>query len=241
MLTTKTLLGLLLSLRTGAAADTVNAFERLSDAYAKRDPVASAAAYSASARVVYRYRGKPERQYVGLAEIEQSFRDFFARVDPSNHLDLNFRVTSRDNAHLRGLYRLRSGARLTSYGHFEVELSQNGMFQSDISSEGSRDQFEDAKGPVMLHATDEDLDGPYYDRFLGRYRLPDGCKLAVTRSVVRLFVRNTCTQAWRGLNRVSGHEWTAGSYVSSKEFRSTFRFASSESAIARKSRASAIG
>ncbi|MBC7880749.1 MAG: alpha/beta fold hydrolase, partial [Anaerolineae bacterium] len=69
------------------------------------------------------------------------------------------------------------------------------------------------------------LEPTYYDRLVGRYRLADGCDLVITRSIVRLFVRNSCTQVWRGLTRVSGREWTAGDHVLSDKATLTYRFA----------------
>ncbi|MBC7883806.1 MAG: hypothetical protein H7Y37_21150, partial [Anaerolineae bacterium] len=185
---------------TPAAAEP---FAQLRAAYAARDADAAAAAYAPDAEVIYRYAGVPEERYIGRAAIAASFRKLFAQIDPAKPLDLNFRTTNRQGKKISGIYRLRIGQDSASYGRFEVDLAPHGSFLRDTSRGALLNEFEDASGSVMLAANDEDLEPTYYDRLVGRYRLADGCDLVITRSIVRLFVRNSCTQVWRGLTRVS--------------------------------------
>ncbi|MBC8120547.1 MAG: hypothetical protein H7Y22_01770, partial [Gemmatimonadaceae bacterium] len=200
-------------------------FAQLRAAYAGRDASAAAAAYAPDARVIYRYSRSPEELHVGRAAIRDSFQRLFAQIDPTQPLDLNFRPTHRQGTTVSGIYRLRIGKGPPNYGRFAVELAPDGLFKRDLSTDATPTAFEDVNGSVMLAADDEQLDPVYYDRLLGRYRLPGGCELVVTRSVVRLFVRDTCTQVWRGLTRVSGREWTAGDRVLSDKALTTYRFA----------------
>jgi len=83
----------------------------------------------------------------------------------------------------------------------------------------------DPAEPVQLADDREELDRAIYGKLTGRYRLPDGCTLIVTRSIVRLFVRNECTQQWRGLVRVSEREWTAGDRVLDANVTQKYSFA----------------
>jgi dipeptidyl aminopeptidase/acylaminoacyl peptidase len=126
---------------------------------------------------------------------------------------------------VQGYYRLTIGRGLSSYGRFDVMLDNSGKFASDISTGATRDQYEEATGKVMIAPDDETLDRSYYAQLTGRYRLADGCTLIVTRSVVRLFARNSCTGDWRGLSRQSGRQWTAGDRVISDKMTATYRFA----------------
>lgn len=197
----------------------------LSDAYRDRDADAAAALYTPDAEVVYRYDGTTPEQHVGTIEIARSFRSLFDQIAPGTPLDLNFRVTETSATSRSGVYRLRVGAGATSYGRFAVTMSADGRFASDTSSSATLTDFEDAAGPVLARADDETLDRGYYGAMTGRYLLPNGCRLIITRSVVRLFMRDSCTGEWRGLNRVSGREWTAGDHVRSESVRRTIRFA----------------
>lgn len=104
-------------------------------------------------------------------------------------------------------------------------LDGSGKFASDISTGATRDEFEEAMGKVMIAPDDEVLDRSYYAGLAGRYRFADGCTLIVTRSIVRLFVRNSCTGDWRGLSRQSGRQWSAGDRVISDKMTATYRFA----------------
>lgn len=79
-------------------------------------------------------------------------------------------------------------------------------------------------GKVMIAPNDETLDRGFYAQLAGRYRLPDGCTIIVTRSAVRLFARNSCTGDWRGLSQKSGRQWTAGDRVISGKIAATYRF-----------------
>lgn len=200
-------------------------FASLRAAYSARDANAAAAAYAQDAQVIYRYDGAPEERYRGTQPIASSFKALFDQIDPKDQLDLNFRETSRVGNRVQGVYRLRIGKTQPSYGRFDVVIDPFGKFLSDTSTSATRDDFEEASGAVMLNADDETLDRGYYVQLTGRYRLPDGCTLAVTRSVVRLFVRNSCTNEWRGLSRLSGRSWTAGDRVRSDKQITTYRFA----------------
>lgn len=202
-----------------------NPFAALRAAYASRDADAAAAAYAPDALVIYRYDGAPKERYRGTQSIAASFKALFDQIDPSDKLDLNFRETSRIGNRVQGVYRLRIGKAHTSYGRFDVILDPSDKFVSDVSSSANREDFEEASGAVMLNADDETLDRGYYAQLTGRYRLPDGCTLIVTRSIVRLFLRNSCTNDWRGLSRQSGRIWSAGDHVRSDKQITTYRFA----------------
>ena len=200
-------------------------FEELSAAYANRNAAVAAASYSRDAVVTYRYEGAPEERYEGTKAITSSFRSLFDQIDRKDRIDLNFRQTIRAGNRVQGYYRLRIGKGQSSYGRFDVMLDSSGKFASDISTGATRDQFEEATGKVMIAPDDETLDRSYYARLAGRYRFADGCILIVTRSVVRLFARNSCTGDWRGLSRQSGRQWTAGDRVISDKMTATYRFA----------------
>ena len=200
-------------------------FSTLSAAYAARDSNAAAAVYAQDAQVVYRYDGAPEERYRGTKPIASSFKALFDQIDAKDKLDLNFRETLRDGDSVQGIYRLKIGKSQTSYGRFNVVINATGKFVSDTSTSASREDFEEVSGAVMLNSNDETLDRGYYAQLTGRYQLPDGCALVVTRSVVRLFVRNSCTNDWRGLSRQSGRSWAAGDRVLSDKQITTYRFA----------------
>ena len=214
---------LLLALSLQAAPS--DPFVTLRDAYARRDADLAARAYVDNAEVVYRYDGAPAETYKGTQAIRASFETLFSSVAKTDALDLNFRMTSRTTDSAEGFYRLRLGRGNSSYGTFKVRIAADGRFVRDLSTSASRDDFEEAAGPVALAADLEDLDRDYYAAMAGRYRLPDGCTLVVTRSIVRLFVRNTCTQEWRGLTRVLGREWTAGNRTVVSTIESRYQFA----------------
>jgi pimeloyl-ACP methyl ester carboxylesterase len=216
-----------LLLLIGAGPARTDPFVALGEAYRTRDAVAAAATYSPSATVIYRYEGAPEERHAGTTAIRQSFRHLFDRVGPGERIDLNFRMIARDDSEGTGLYRLRIGTGVTSYGRFTVTFGPDGRFLSDTSTSATLADFEGAPGPVLIRPDDETIDRTYYTQMAGRYRLPDGCALIVTRSVVRLFLRNSCTGDWRGLNRVSGREWTAGDHVRSDTSRRTISFTGS--------------
>ncbi len=199
-------------------------FSELRAAYAARDAAAAAAAYAPDAQVVYRYDGAPEERYRGTQPIASSFKALFDQIDPKDQLDLNFRETSRAGNRIQGVYRLKIGKAQTSYGRFDVVVDATGKFDSDASTSASREDFEEASGAVMFNSENETLDRGYYAQLAGRYRLTDGCTLIVTRSVVRLFVRNSCTNDWRGLSRQSGRSWTAGDRVLSERKITAYRF-----------------
>lgn len=213
-----------LMLLVGAAPEQIDPFVGLSEAYRTRDASAAAVLYAPDATVIYRYEGAPEERHVGTASITQSFRQLFDQIAPNERIDLNFRIVVRSELRGTGLYRLRIGAGVTSFGRFAVTFGPDGRFLSDTSTSATLADFEGARGPVLIRPNDEIIDRGYYAQMTGRYRLADGCRLIVTRSVVRLFVRNSCTGEWRGLSRVSGREWTAGDHVRSDTFRRTISF-----------------
>ncbi|NBB13799.1 prolyl oligopeptidase family serine peptidase [Caulobacter sp. SLTY] len=214
----------LLSGAAGAAPPEETAFKALRAAYAAKDAAAAAAAYAPDAEVIYRYAGTPEDRRAGTTAIAASFRELFDQIDPATAIDLNFRVAETAGDRRVGYYRMRIG-KAASYGRFEVRLGKDGRFVQDISSDGTVSDFESVAGPLMFANEDEVLDRDFHEALTGRYRLPDGCVLVVTRSVVRLFARNSCDNSFRGLNRVSGLEWTAGDRVRSDKAVATWRFA----------------
>jgi hypothetical protein len=222
MRSTAALLAVLLAAPVAAQDDP---FARLSQAYRNRDAAAAASAYTPDAAVVYRYEGAPAERHIGTTAIADSFRDLFAQIDPDAPVDLNFRVTARTAKGAEGFYRLRIGTGAAAYGQFSVTFGADGRFTTDTSTGATIADFEEASGPVLVAPDDEVLDRGYYASLTGRYRLPDGCDLVVTRSVVRLFLRNSCTGDWRGLTRVSGREWTAGDRVRSDTVSAIVRFA----------------
>lgn len=201
-----------------------DAFEQLRSAYAERDAAAAAKAYGPDAVVTYRYDGSAEERHVGSAAIARSFQSLFDQIDPKQRLDLNFRTTQKVGNMVSGYYRLRIAGAPT-YGTFTVTLDGSGKFASDLGGSASMAAFEEASGPLMFANDGEDLERAYYGKLTGRYRAADGCYLVVTRSIVRMFVRDTCTNQWRGLNRVSGREWTAGNTIVSEKKLVTYRFA----------------
>lgn len=64
----------------------------------------------------------------------------------------------------------------------------------------------------------------FRDRLTGRYRLANGEELIVTRSEVRLFVRESTSGEWRGLHRQSGRVWSGGARVLPDEALTEYRF-----------------
>ena len=212
-------------------------YDSLRHAYSARDAQMAADSYALDARVVYEGDPAGSAEFSGRDAIQSSFAEFFAGLDPADALDLNFRVTGRrvlgDRIEEKGVYRLRAGRTVTSFGRFETARDRaSGLFLSDVSGPGTRADFEQAAGPVLLEPETEELDPLYYSQFTGRYRMADGCELVVTSSVVRLFVRNTCTQSWRGLSRVDGRTWTAGDRVVSDRLQTTYRFVAGEQGVA---------
>ena len=207
------------------AEPSAEAFAGLADAYLVRDGAAAARNYTENATVIYAYDGVQEERIDGREAIEDSFRSFFDRVDSSLLLDLNFRVAEQNGDTASGYYRLRFGGAETSYGRFDVVHDAGGLFVRDRSSSANMADFEETAGPLLVRPDDAELDRGYYGLLTGRYRLPDDCQVIVTRSVVRLFVRNSCDQSWRGLTRIAGLEWTDGGQVLPVSATSSVRFA----------------
>lgn len=226
----------LLSACTSAPAETpqaANPYETLRAAYAARDAAMAASAYAPDAQLIYEYDAT--ETYSGTAEIQSSFAALFEQIAPEDRMDLNFRIAESTEAGTeireRGIYRLRIGGDFSSYGRFEtLRDAGTGRFKADTGTNATLEAFEDLPGDVMFAADIEDLDRTYYGALAGRYMLDDGCTLVVTQSVVRLFVRNTCTQDWRGLYRVSGREWRSGATVLTDAMAVTYRFEGAEGA-----------
>ncbi len=211
-----------------------NPYAALREAYLTRDAALATSAYTPAAVLTYKSDGGRTTTYRGHDEIQQSFQDFFDGVDSARRLDINFRVVSREargsTIEEHGVYRLRAGSGFTGYGSFEVIRDEGtGRFRSDTGGPAGRTDFEDAPGPTLLDAEEEDLDPNYYDNLTGRYRRPDGCELVVSSSAFRLFVREECTAEWRGMTRVAGRHWTTGNRVISERVAETYHFAQPDS------------
>lgn len=217
---------------SSATGDADAAYSQLRDAYAKGDANVAADAYSEDAAYAELYPDTVPVLRKGKTAIRNGFGDLFAQLgpaSPSNPVDLNFRFTSRQNtvggASDVGLYRLIVGKGSSAqryYGAFATQIA-TGKFVSDSSTAATIEQFEGATGPVLFAGDNEILDGKYYDRHVGLYS--DGtCNLVVTRSSWRLFALDECTGQWRGLNRLSGLEWTAGKTILDTNVVGRYRF-----------------
>jgi len=196
----------------------------------------AAQAYHLDATYLEAYRSSPERKFIGRHAIERLFIGFFAEVLPKDlavPVDLNFRFVQRihdgDVSDDRGVYRLRIGND-TFFGQFATRV-QNGLFLSDRSSDATLADFERAPGGVLFAADEEELAADFFDRQLGAYVDEGGQGWVITRSARRLFARHITTGDWRGLNRVSGDVWTAGSHVLDTATKTTtFRFSANDDA-----------
>lgn len=187
-------------------------FGTLRDGYERAAPDRAAEAYAADARYIEMYPGAPPVLRAGRAEIREGFAALFRDLElgPTRKADLNFRLAADGRT---GLYRLRLPGTPDGYGRFATEIA-GGKFTLDISGPATRDEFEEAAGPLRFADADEVLDAGYYDRAVGRYAGPgDRCGKVVTRSVRRYFLFDECDGSWRGLNRVAGRSWTAGARV----------------------------
>jgi dienelactone hydrolase len=215
-----------------AASEDDRPYLQLREAYAQSDPDKAAAAYTDQATYTELYPNTTPVLRVGKKAIRDGFAGIFNQFGPpsrSNPIDLNFRLVSRQkttggNADV-GYYRLtvgRGSAAHRYYGAFGTQID-GGRFVSDSSTSASIEQFESAAGPMLLANDEETLDGTYYDRHVGLYS--DGkCNLVITRSVRRLFALDECTGQWRGLERLSGLDWTAGRTVLDSEVLTKYRF-----------------
>ena len=213
-------------------------YETLREGYRKQDATLAASAYAEDAQYAELYDGAPPRLLRGRAQIAQSFEELFESLGGTKDSapDLNFRLTGRESANAAdtqvGIYRLTTGAGLSrqnSYGRFATQI-RAGLFHFDVSTNATEEDFETAPGPVLLNPDDETLSS-YYDAFLGGYAGSDGCTEIITRSTVRLFSRNTCTQAWRGLTRFSGPQWQAGAKTIDPAPQADYAFSPSEDAL----------
>lgn len=197
-------------------------YQRLAAGYRSRRPDEAASAYHADADYVEASPGQPERVISGRANLAGFFAGLFGQlIGPrsAGSLDLSFRFVNRqlDNGLQRdqGIYRLRVGAGRQDpvfYGRFDTQIAGD-VFVRDLSTPATLADFEEAPGPALFVAADEDLDAGYYDRLLGRYLDPDGRAWTLTRSVRRLYALEEATGAWRALNRHSGLAWSAGRTV----------------------------
>lgn len=206
---------LLLGASAASAQPSDDPFARLRDAYAARDAEAAAAAYADDAVYAELYPESPPNLLAGREAIRRNFAAFFAALPADGPVDLNFRLLRRTASEASGYYRLRFGsgdAATVHYGRFVTGMA-DGRFRFDASSTATLAEFEGAAGPTALAADDELLDPAYYGALAGRWVTPAGCRLTVTRSARRLYLLDSCGDSWRGLNRMSGREWTAGSRV----------------------------
>ena len=224
-------LALIFAMTSIASVAVAEPFGTLRKAYSDKNADLAASAYSPDAEVIYRYNGTPKEVFRGREAIAVSFDTLFKQFDSAQAVDLNFRVLENSNEVRSGVYRLKVGRDFVTYGRFSTALGSDGNFSYDESSDATLAEFEDAAGPPMFAAQEEVLDRAYYSQLAGRYRLPDGCDLVVTRSQVRLFVRNNCTQQWRGLSRISGKVWTAGDRVLSDKVSATYRFETNDGLV----------
>ncbi len=212
---------------TVAPNPSLNAYANLRAAYLRKDAALAAQSYAENAELIYAYTGDPVERYQGRAAITQSFQSFFDRFENEQNLDLNFRLLpSSTPPNQQGVYRLRVGKTLESYGRFDVSMAPNDphRFQTDRSTEADIADFENLAGAVMLAPDDETLSKDFYGKFLGRYLKDDGCQWVVTQSMWRLFLRDTCAQQWRGLTRESGLNWVAGDTVITNTGKDQFAF-----------------
>jgi hypothetical protein len=208
----------------------------LRQAYAEGDPAKAATAYAPEATYSEHYPGIVPIIRVGQPEIQDGFAKLFEQLGkPSADypISINFRFASR-KPHAKasadtGFYRLTVGKGLAAQSYFGAfsTLVRDGRFVTDTSSSANVDDFEGAAGPVAYAADDEELAASYYDRHIGTYS--DGkCAVVVTRSTRRLFAYDECSGQWRGLNRVSGLQWTAGASVIDPAGKTPYTFDSAD-------------
>lgn len=211
--------------------ETIDPFAVIRQAYATRDPQLAASAYLPDAVLTYDFDNE-RVVYTGAEEIAGSFADFLTQVPLDEPLDINFRVENRlltgELSNEKGYYRLRGSAGFEMFGRFEVRRDMTargaGRLRADYSTSASNADFEKLPGPPLFDAGRETLDPHFYGRLSGRYRLQDGCLMVITHSTKRLYARNSCTNRWQGLKRVSGLVWTGGATVSSATPTHTYTF-----------------
>lgn len=189
-------------------------YARLRAAYADADAGAASLAYSDGALFAELYAGFPPRFHEGRPAIETALSPVVAALGPGT--DLNFRFSQRLGEVDAGIWRLRyrgaNGQRDSTFGRFLTRRSGD-VFALDVSTDATIADFEGLEGDVLFAADDETLDRAYYDQFLGLWTDQVGCDVVVTRSAWRLFVHDQCTNAWRGLARISGARWRSGPFV----------------------------
>lgn len=214
----------------------VDPFAILRDGYARGDADLAASAYAEDARFVEDYPGGPPVIRTGRSVIRQGFAALFAnlRIGPGRAADLNFRLSADGRT---GFYRLRVPDMASGYGRFETVIA-DGRFTLDRSGPATREDFEDAAGPLRFADADEELDAEYHDRAVGRYlrRPNDRCGILITRSVRRYFMLDECSGAWRGLNRRSGTSWSAGARVIDADGRDPVEFSTDRNSLYRSGR-----
>ncbi len=81
---------------------------------------------------------------------------------------------------------------------------------------------------TSINADTPNPQSPGSDQLAGLYS--DGrCNLIITRSVVRLFALDECTGQWRGLEKQSELDWTAGATVLDRQVLGKYKFQSGQS------------
>jgi pimeloyl-ACP methyl ester carboxylesterase len=214
----------------------VSAYQALRAGYAARDANAIRAAYAPGALVKFENETPPQTAE-GYSAIKDLYAGVLNSLPKDQPLDLNFRIDRRtfksDRIVETGAYRLKAGKAGSAFGRFAVERDRTtGLFVLDRSLPGSREDFESIIGAVLLDADVDDLDPDFYGRLTGRYTLSDGCSLVVTHSVVRVLVRNTCDQSWRGLDRINGTTYTFGAAIRPESSLGDIRFALADAGLA---------
>jgi alpha-beta hydrolase superfamily lysophospholipase len=230
-----TLVALLLCAPAHGASNNDAPYALLREAYAAFDAKRASQAYAPNAVYAENQTGGVPVIRMGRDEIASGFAAFFAGVDQTKLsvnlqprlLDINFRFSERASSGDIGFYRIRLGAAgaLDSqnfYGGFATRIAR-AQFVADLSVDATLKDFESAPGSVLFAADNERLDAAYYDQFLGTWREQPfsdivrsasgrpACNILITRSARRLFALDECTGQWRGLQRVSGTTWRAGS------------------------------
>ena len=113
----------------------------LSAAYAARDADAAASAHTRHAGLHYRYANAAPEDYRGRNAIAGAFRAFFAGINTSDAIQLDFRMSHRGRQAAAGVYRMRIG-QADYYGRFDLTFARDGRFARDTSSDATRADFE---------------------------------------------------------------------------------------------------
>jgi dienelactone hydrolase len=204
----------------------------LRKAYAEGNAALASNAYAPGAVYSEHYPGTAPVIRVGSAQIEDGFARLYAQLgapSPNYPIDINFRFATRQivngGAADTGFYRLRVGLGTDAksyYGSFATWV-RDGRFVADSSGAATVEDFEGLPGAVAYAVDDEALAAAYYDRHTGTYT-DDTCTVVITRSARRLFALDECTGNWRGLNRQSGLNWSAGTSLIDAKGDTPYRF-----------------